>query len=558
MLRYLLLFLLILPASALPLAIAPPAAAPAPTPHCRTAHYADAPALVAALSSADYACSEELAAALRPLVDGASVAALLALATSDEHAMARRNALRTLGRLAESRRGSRPYELLRRAYAPATQAALATILAREADNFLLQDAIWLADTFYFPAYQLQPDLERISRMQGLPAPLRERAASAVGRLSYARPGPLPAADLEYALAALGDDEPGLRAQAALLLWRIRPDQLTPQVQATIVPALKQALLNEPPLTLAVDGPPTRQAAQPISTALAAQAALARALDWHAPEGTSRYAALQSEYEQLALPQRYERSGFVLRGDLPASQLALLGERSRTTWAAALHMLGPRLRATIPAEPTGALNILIFPSQAVYREYLRAFTSYSSESDGIYAEASATLYTYLRNAGQSEHTLEETLQHELTHAVTGRHMFAGQWNDAGYHTEPKGWADEGLAEVLANTSFAEDGGYTLELDRDALGRLCRLSRLPSLSGLLNQRAGYDRFGRFDYDSAWALSYFLLTEHPQAAQTLYAAYREGTYRVERWPGLAGFATLAEAEGEWHTALRQRCTP
>ena len=41
---------------------------------------------------------------------------------------------------------------------------------------LLQDAIWLADTFYFPAPQLQPDFERISYTSHFKPTVRERAA----------------------------------------------------------------------------------------------------------------------------------------------------------------------------------------------------------------------------------------------------------------------------------------------------------------------------------------------------------------------------------------------
>jgi hypothetical protein len=550
------LLVLLLPAAALPLAVAPPTAPSLSTPRCPNASYPDAAALIAALYGANYGCSEDLAAALRPRADRTSVEALLTLANSDENDTARRNALRALGRLAESPRGTRAYELMQRTYGAAMYATLARILERDSDNYLLQDAIWLADTFYFPAYQLQPAFQRISRMEGLPANLRERAASAVGRLSYARPGPLQAADLAYALGALGDSEPGVRAQAALLLWRLRNDQRPPEVLAQVVPALEAALASEPPLALARDGPIQRVAEEPTTTALAVRAALARALDRHAPQATSRYQQLRSDYETLALPRRYETPGFVLRGSLPASELAALGERSRSTWAAALEMLGPALRAPIPDELATVVAILVFPSQAAYREYLRAFTGYNNNTDGIYAEAEATLYTYERTAGQTENTLVETLQHELTHAVTGRHMFAGQWHHPGYHTQPKGWADEGLAEVLASTSFAADGRYTLERNQEAIDKLCQLSSYPDLSALLYQRAGYDRFGRFDYESAWALSYFLLTEHRQAAHNLYRAYRNGTYSVEGWPGLAGFGSLAAAETAWHGAMREWC--
>jgi len=72
-----------------------------------------------------------------------------------------------------------------------------------------------------------------------------------------------------------------------------------------------------------------------------------------------------------------------------------------------------------------------------------------------------------------------------------------------------------------------------------------------------RAGYDSFGSFDYDAAWALSFYLLTERPAALRQLAAAYRDGSYRLEDWPRLAG-APLAQLEAEWHAAMSGWCEP
>lgn len=555
------LLILLLPSSALPLAIGPLPAPPAPTPVCAQPRYANASALMAALFSADYACAEAIAAALRPLASPALVDALLGLASSAEHATARRNALRVLGRLAESPRSTPAAELLARSKAAALLATLGTIVARERDSFLLQDALWILDTFYFPAFNMQLDLERISLDPQLDPALRDRAAAAVGRLIYARPGPLRPSDLAYIKRGLGDTQPVLRAQAATIAWRLRADQLDAELIARTIIALAAALAIEPPLAVATD-PARPQAATPLSysepetTSLAARAALSRALDRLAPAPANRLAALRATYEELAMPKSLERDGLLLRAGLPATALPALAERLAATQAAAIELLGPALHQPIAGESAALVRLLILPSQAAYREYLRAFTSYSLTTDGIYAEAEATIYSYARRAGQAENSLDESLQHELTHLVTGRHLFVGGWLSPGYHDQPKGWADEGLAEVLAGATFDGAGDYQLELRRLQLMRLCALPVPPSLADLLSQRAGYDRFGSFDYDAAWAFSYYLLRERPAAAQQIYAAYRDGSYQLDRWPQIAGFASLAQAEAAWHTAITRWC--
>lgn len=54
----------------------------------------------------------------------------------------------------------------------------------------------------------------------------------------------------------------------------------------------------------------------------------------------------------------------------------------------------------------------------------------------------------------------------------------------------------------------------------------------------------------------VNYYLLRERPAAAQQIYAAYRDGSYQLDRWPQIAGFASLAQAEAAWHTAITRWC--
>ncbi|WP_255603047.1 collagenase [Oscillochloris sp. ZM17-4] len=551
--------LLLLPSSALPLAPGPAVVPPARTPSCADAGNPDAAALLAALPGAGYACAEEIAAALRPRAEEPVVDALISLATDARRdTRARRNGLRALGRLAESPPASRAGELMRRTRAAATRAALDQILAGERDSFLVQDAIWIYDTFYFPSFGTQPALERVSADVHVAPALRARAALAAARLIGRKAGPLADADHDSIRAGMFSDDPGVRAAAADCVARLRDDRLTPQIRAELGELMLWAQLNQPPMALVEDAPDMRGSlafadAASTPTDLTVSAAVARAQD--RLEGGAHLAQLRADYEALALPSQLEAPGFLLRSGLPEDELPALLGRTELLRVAYAQALGPALSAPLPGEPSGPIRVLIFASQAIYRDYMRAFTPFTVDVDGVYDEATRTLYTHQRRPDQSANTLGETIQHELTHALTGETLFRGLWADPGYHAEPRGWADEGLAEVMAGAAPDGAGGAILAPRPAQLSRLCALPAPPALAELLARRAGYDRFGSFDYDGAWALSYYLLTERPEAARRIYAAYRDGSYRLAAWPQLAGEG-LDSFEASWHAAIGRWC--
>jgi hypothetical protein len=541
--------------SALRLAVAPPDPGPASTPSCPRASYPDAAALLAALQGAGYSCAEEIAAALRARSGPAEADALLQMARDGSNSLIRRNAVRALGRLADAPRGSRARELVLRARAPEVQAALAAIVLGERDNFLTQDAIWLLDSFYYPTFSAAPGLERVAAEPGLAPALRYRAAAARGRLVFARRGPLDPADRAFLLAGLRSDDPGVRAATAMAAARLRSDQLTPALVAELEAALAAAWAAEAPLSLLPDEPVDLAAAtvsfvESSPSSLTARAAMARARDRLAG-GTAHLDRLRADYEALALPTTLAAGEIVLRSGLPPEQLpALLAEAERAR-TALLAVLGPELAAPLPGEGDSPLTIIIFARQGIFRDYVRAFTPFTVDIDGTYDEATATLYTHQRIPAQSTNTLVDTVRHELAHFITARHLFAGRWLTPGYHNQPKGWLDEGLAELVAGLDAAGSPA-----PRPAqLADLCARPVRPALAPLLARREGYDRFGSFDYDAAWALSYYLHTERPAALRAIAAAYRDGSYSLAAWPRLAG-APVAEVEAEWHGAIAGWC--
>ncbi len=524
------------------------------TPACPALTYPHTEAMLGALAKAPYACAEDLAAAIRARADSATVRSLITMAHAGADSRARRNALRTLGRLAESPRGSQAHELVVRAHGAATQSLVVAILRSDRDNFLLQDGVWLLDSFFYPSFGAASALEQVATDAGMAAALRYRAAAARARLLFAQPGAVTAADRAFLLNGLRAEDPGVRTAAANAIAYLTPSQFQDAV-AELRAALDAAWAAEPALELVPDAPDARalnlfsfQESSP--TSLSARAAIARAQDRLADGGTTRLDDLRHSYEALALPHELRGDGVQLRSGLPPEQSALLLAELERTRLAYREIVGAEQAIPLPDATQGVLTLRIFARQGIYRDYMRAFTPFSVDVDGIYDERTATIYTHQRTPEQSEHTLVETLRHELAHHYGAQTLFPGQWLTPGYHREPKGWVDEGLAELMAG--LGPDGPAPRPAQ---LARLCERTQLPALGQLLARREGYDRFGSFDYAAAWALTYYLYTNHPAALQQLYASFRNGSYRLAQWEPIAGLP-MADSELAWHTAIRAWC--
>jgi hypothetical protein len=538
--RFLIILLLVLPASALDLARAPlnpPLVSLGACPNSDAAPEA----LLRQLAGSDYACTEAIARALSAQADAALVMELLAMAAGDGHMLTRRNALRVLGRLADSPRGSRAYELLHRRFAASTRTLAATTLREADDIFLLQDAIWLLDRFYFPTHSALPDLMHLSADSAGTAALRARATRAAGRLIAVQTGALSSAEQDFLIAALKANAPEVRAETADAIARLPLARLPAVQRNRLLEALQQAWQSAPPLRVTKDE--AAKTPQPFvfeessATLLVAQAALARALDRFAPS-SQRLLFLKEEYEQLTLAHELSNETITVHSDRADDLAALLEEldHGHDRFEALLGSSFPPLDGE-----TRPLTVLILPHRAAYQEYLRAFTPFAFANDGLYDELSATLYTYRRDPAQSNNTLEQTLRHEYSHYLIAQRIFPGHWRSPGYHDEPKGWIDEGSAELIAGVSH--------------LDTICAEIQPRPLAELLAMRAGYDRFGSFDYAYAWAFSRYLAEQRPEPLRRVLMAYRGGSYRLDHFAQIAGL-TVEELEAGWHATMRGWC--
>jgi hypothetical protein len=521
-----------------------------PTPACPHVHHQGPYSLIAMLYAAEYECTEEIARALMPVADADILDHLIRLTAPEFHSLTRRNALRVIGRWTEDPQARTV--VLRNA--PAIHHRLLTLVQHDPSDDVRADAIWILDTFFFPAHHAQSAFVAIALTPGSSANLRTRAAYAVARLIATRAGPIADDDLAFLLAGLRSDEAGVRARVADAIWRLRDDQIDAAARARITAALEEAW-DEATRLASVDTiapmPPAIHAGRFISGTpetspgpFAARAALARALDRF---GGERFAALRASFESTYLPVCLERHRLRICAGSPALDLDAIAARLEYLRTVFFELTG--VTDPVPDDPTGMLTIKLFANRSVFREYMLAFVGFGADVDGVYVENDGVLYTYRRDATESVNTTDETIVHEFGHYLTGRYLFPGEWHDPGYHAEPKGWIDEGLAEYLAGLDSAGS--------RAALDRLCNRPVPPDLDRLLTQREGYDRYGVFAYDDAWAFVTFLAQERPSDLRAIAAAFRVNTYRQSDLTTIIGVPSIAALQEEWHASLTRWCS-
>ncbi len=188
--------------------------------------------------------------------------------------------------------------------------------------------------------------------------------------------------------------------------------------------------------------------------------------------------------------------------------------------------------------------------------MSVFVGFGAYAGGLYLEGIGTLYTYQRTPEESTYTVEELIQHEFGHYLQGRYVYPGIWGESGYHDEPKGWADEGLAEFLGGLIFEEGGGYISPIPSKHLDIICGVESYRGLASLLGQREGYDQAGVFDYNNGWAFVYYLMTQRKAEALNVYVSFRNSTYALADFAVIAGVLSVAELESDWHTAVGGWC--
>jgi hypothetical protein len=490
--------------------------------------------LLAALPYGDYACVESIASALAPLASSTTVTSLLTLASSSTHGWSRRNAVRVIGRFAGRGSGDPAGKLVLTTRAADVQTTLLARLGADKSEPVLHDAIWVLDSYFFPCFAMQSALETIAATKTFDTSLRFRAITAWGRLVGAQAGQLTQAEADFLQTSLASDDKWVRAEAAFICQTVSDAKLTAAIKTQLIGALQTAYTAE--------------------TELAAKVYEAKALDRF--NGTTLYDGLRTSYEQVHLANTATDSGLTIRSGLTPAELPALLDRMKYERNAYFAILGAPFNTPVPGDTNTGLTLIVFATRQEYVDYMDAFVGYGSAAGGLYLEAVDTLYTFQRTPAQSSYTLEELIQHELGHYLQGRYVYPGLFGDSGYHTEPKGWSDEGMAEFLAGLVFDASGNYTTPLRAKVVARLCATT-FRDLPGLLALRAGYDQPGAFDYDNAWSFTYYMLSQMKSNQLAVYTAYRNQTYAVASFASIAGVPSVSSLETSWHGGMQTWCS-
>ncbi|MEM7532340.1 MAG: collagenase [Chloroflexota bacterium] len=502
--------------------------------------------LLASLPYADYDCTERIVAAMVPIVDAPTTAELITMAESHEDSWSRRNALRVLGRMAsepsfqtQDTTDNAPdnppsaNELVTVVFAQEIVQMLMTRLHHDTDINVLQDVVWLLDSFYYPAFDAQPDLERISKDSVFGTNLRWRTIAAISRLFDAKTT-LVQSDIDYLHVMLWTDDVWVRAQAAYTIRYVRESQVDQKQYGSLIFAVRDRWDEE--------------------TELIAQAAIAQARDHF--EGSDYHEQLRLAFVETHLNNSVNEDFMNIASGLAPEELPQFITLMQDTQAVFFDVMGDTFTTPVTGDPTDAMYLLIFAERGVYQAYMDAFVGYGSHAGGLYIERDATLFTYDRTEAESTLTLEHLIAHEFSHYLQGRYIYPGLWTDAGYHTEPLGWADEGLAEFIGFTVVNANEQYEHPLPDTRLNTICASSSYRSLNDLLHRRSGYDEQGIFDYDYGWAFVHYIMTEHQEMARRIYETMRNQTYRVDEFEQIAG-VSVVELEASWHAAMVQWCT-
>jgi hypothetical protein len=493
-----------------------------------------ASALLGIIPYGDFYCTDSVAAALAPLATTPTITSLLSTLTTHARPWSRRNAIRIIGRFGERPVGDPSRTLVVTTNATAvTQAAHQCLMVDTATN-VLNDCIWVLDSFFYPFLPMQPALEAIAMGNTYDMTTRFRAAAAISRLINSKSGLLSAGDQAYLTNALSASDEWVRAQAAFTVETMPAAKLNPTIQS----ALSTALTN----------------AYAVEQVLNPKVFMARALD--RLNGTSLTAQLRASYEAQHLGSTASASGYTIRSGLDAGVLPSFLS-FMTNEAAAFHdILGPAFTTPVPNDPNPGMTLLLFATRARYQEYMDAFVGFGSQAGGLYLESIGTLYTYERTPAQSVYTVRELIQHEFGHYLQGRFVFPGLWTDPGYHAQPKGWADEGFAEVLGGLSF-DGGSYFIHGRPQHVSAICQATPFTTIDALTTRRIGYDQAGTFDYTNGWGLNFWLFTSERPRGRALFSALRSGSYTQSTWASVAGYPSISAAQTAWYSVLGSWCT-
>lgn len=502
--------------------------------------------LIQRLNDSDYYATESIAKQLKITVNGSTqptvpklLPRLIEGLRTAEHSLLRRNLLRTLGHFFQATATQSAHPITQFATQMNVMGVFLAILEHERAANVLHDVLWILDSYCYPCFLAQPIIERKISDTSIESAVRFRAMGVWRRLLAQKTSPLARRDLDFLAVQMNDWDAWVRAEAFFCCEVLKDELVTPSVKARLLVGLQNAWQLEKDRVV--------------------RPHIARAID-HFNDNTALLQQLRHEYEQSDLPNEVQsQDGQTrVRSSLPPAVLqhyvTLLAKQKRVFF----ELMGTAFSQPVTNDAGSTMTLVIYGSREVYRQHMSGFVGFGADAGGLYIEHETTLYTYEHDMND-RYSTEELVKHEYGHYLQGRYVYPGLWGDAAYHHEPKGWADEGMAEFLAGIEFDSADHYHLTERAIYIqpDQLCNGTSLCDLSSLLQRREGYDQQNGtpFDYMNGWAFVHYLMKERRDIALRLYGCLRENTYTLAQFEKIAG-VRLAQLQADWHTAMRGWC--
>lgn len=440
----------------------------------------------------------------------------------------RRNAVTFLGTIA-NQHDTKAYQLFiqSRSY---IESIIINRLETETSEQVIPNLIWLVDDGLFPLFDAESKLISLSQNRSYSDDIRFRSMRALTRMK-SQLEEVSEQTIKLICESLKSNNSWVRAEAAYMAQTLITKLSSEQKEYIFTQLLNSYELEK---------------------ILHASVSIAKALDAISP--ANRVDSIKSDFESENLNSSYGDKSVKILSGLSKSELPPILELTKNVRSEFFGLLGSNFISPVYADVNQNITLKIFADKEIYQEYMNAFIGYGANNGGLYVESQGTLYTFERMVWESTYTLEELIQHEYTHALVGRYIFPGKWGDIGYFDEPRAWADEGLAELLASYEWDNDGEF--EISSKRLNSSVCNKPYKTLESLINQREGYDEAGLFDYNNGWIFMRYLFEKHPESAHRLFQSWRDNEYHVSDFAEIAGFNSIFAMEQEWHSYIESEC--
>lgn len=190
-----------------------------------------------------------------------------------------------------------------------------------------------------------------------------------------------------------------------------------------------------------------------------------------------------------------------------------------------------------------LTVVILPSNALYIDYMGVFINDAVYAGGVYHEQTGTLYTWDRTEADSVFTLDDLVQHEFGHFLTGRYIFPGPWFASPYFIAP----DEGLAELIGQFDYS-NGALSYNQLLSSVpdnGHLTGACALPDLIDIMYQPNTYSGY---NYSDGYMFAYFMLIENNASGRNFYQSIQNGSYVQSPTNPSGSFPTYQSLWNNW----------